>query len=114
MDRSACGVRLLLPALIALSTPACAPVRGGGPAVTPGVSFHFAQGSGPDTVVYRRSITSAGKDSVTGTRTVVRRVIEAADGTRLLEVEQRFPGGGGEIVDTALAEVHTLRAVAHR
>src|SRR6185503_19359107 len=31
-----------------------------------------------------------------------------------LEVEQRFPAGGGEIVDTALGELSTLRAVAHQ
>ena len=41
-------------------------------------------------------------------------VVDAPDHTRLLEVEQRFPGGGGEIVDTAIAELQTLRAVAHR
>jgi hypothetical protein len=32
----------------------------------------------------------------------------------LLEVEQRFPAGAGEIVDTAIADLGTLRAVAHR
>jgi len=48
-------------------------------------------------------------------RTVVLRVTRAPGGTRLLEVEQRFPAaGGGEIVDTAVADLQTLRAVAHR
>ncbi len=64
--------------------------------------------------MFQRSITRAGQDSSAGTRAVVLRVIEASSGTQLLEVEQRFPGGGAEIVDTALAELRTLRAVAHR
>lgn len=68
----------------------------------------------PDTAVFRRVITRGGRDSTAGTRTVVRRVVRGSDGTPLLEVEQRFPGGGGEIVDTALADLRTLRAVAHR
>jgi hypothetical protein len=29
-------------------------------------------------------------------------------------VEQRFPAGGGEIVDTSIAELPTLRALGHR
>jgi hypothetical protein len=74
----------------------------------------FGPTPGPDTIVYQRSITRAGQDSSAGTRTVVLRVIDAPRGTQLLEVEQRFPGAGGQIVDTALAELHTLRAVAHR
>jgi hypothetical protein len=44
---------------------------------------------------------------------VVRQVIQGADGTRLLEVEQRFPAGGGESVDTAIADLNTMRAVSH-
>ena len=40
--------------------------------------------------------------------------MDGPDRTQLLEVEQRFPAGGGEIVDTAVAELQTLRAVAHR
>jgi hypothetical protein len=44
----------------------------------------------------------------------VRRVVAGAGGAQLLEITQRFPGGGGEILDTALADLHTLRAVAHR
>jgi hypothetical protein len=81
--------------------------------VVPGLSVTVAQSSGPDTVIYRRSITRGGQDLTAGTRTLVRRVIAGAGGTRLLEVEQRFPGGGGEIVDTALADLRTLRAIAH-
>jgi len=83
-------------------------------AVVPRLDLHVTRGPGPDTVVYRRSITRAGLDSSAGTRTVVLQVIDGLAGTRLLEVEQRFPGGGGEIVDTAVAELRTLRPVAHR
>jgi hypothetical protein len=36
-----------------------------------------------------------------------------APGSTLLQVVQRFPGRGGEIVDTAVAELPTMRAVAH-
>lgn len=82
--------------------------------VVPGVVVHMDAAPGPDTVVFRRSITRGGVDSITGTRTVVSRVVRGQGGTRLLEIEQRFPGGGGEIVDTALADLGTLRAVAHR
>jgi len=80
----------------------------------PGLDVRLAHTSGPDTIVYQRSVTRSGQDSSAGTRTVVLRVIAAPGTTRLLEVEQRFPGGGGEIVDTALAELQTLRAVAHQ
>jgi hypothetical protein len=82
--------------------------------VIPGLAVKLNASRSPDTVVYRRSITRAGKDSVTGTRTVVTRVVAGQEGTRLLEVEQRFPGGGGMIVDTALAELSSARAVGHR
>ena len=82
--------------------------------VVPGVAVQVDRTSGPDTVVYARSITRDGQESSSGTRTVVRQVIPGPDGTRLLEVEQRFPAGGGEIVDTAIAELTTMRAVSHR
>jgi hypothetical protein len=72
------------------------------------------QPRGVDTVVYQRSITRAGRDSITGTRIVVSEVLDGPDRIPLLQVEQRFPAGGGEIVDTAVAELSTLRAVAHR
>jgi hypothetical protein len=84
------------------------------PPVVPGITLHAGQPRAADTVVYQRSITRAGKDTVAGTRTVVSRVVDGPDRTPLLEVEQRFPAGGGEIVDTAIAELRTLRAVAHR
>lgn len=84
------------------------------PSVVPRLNLQLPQLSGLDTVVYRRSITRGGRDSAAGTRTVVLRRIERPGRIPLLEVEQRFPGGGGEIVDTALAELRTLRAVAHR
>jgi len=67
-----------------------------------------------DTVVYARTVTAAGKDTSAGTRTVVSHIVVAPNGERLLEVVQRFPGGGGEIIDTAIADASTLSAVAHR
>jgi hypothetical protein len=82
--------------------------------VVPGIILHMAPAPGPDTVIYRRSITRGGVDSITGTRTVVMRIVAGQGGARLFEVVQRFPAGGGEIVDTALGDVGTLRAVAHR
>jgi hypothetical protein len=100
--------------LACLTIPACAHIQPAGPAVVPGLTVRLSPTPGPDTIVFRRLITRAGQDSSAGTRTVVLRVIEAPRSTRLLEVEQRFPGGGGEIVDTTLAELQTLRAVAHR
>lgn len=81
--------------------------------VVPGLALQIAEPRAVDTVVYRRSITREGRDSIAGTRTVVTRVVEAPGQAALLEVEQRFPGGGGEIVDTAIAELRTLRAVSH-
>ena len=101
-----------LPVVLAIAS-ACAraPSQSG---VVPGITVHVAPTPGSDTVVYRRTITRSGQDTAAGTRTVVRRVLEQPGGARLLEVEQRFPGGGGEIVDTALADLRTLRAIAHR
>ena len=66
----------------------------------------------PDTIVYQRVVTRDGRDSSNGTRTVVMSAI-SSNGSTFLQVEQRFPGRGGEIVDTAVAELATLRAVAH-
>lgn len=83
-------------------------------AVVPGLALHFMPAAGPDTIVFQRSITRSGQDSASGTRTVVLQVVRSAADGSLLEVEQRFPAGGGEIVDTAVAELRTLRAVAHR
>ncbi len=93
------------------------PARAGAQSVStvvPGITVSVATPRGADTVVYQRSITRAGKDTTAGTRTVVSRVLDAPDHTQLLEVEQRFPAGNGEIIDTALAELRTMRAVAHR
>lgn len=81
--------------------------------VVPGLAVHIAEPRDVDTVVYERSVTRDGRDSTAGTRTVVSHIVKGAD-EELLEIEQRFPGGGGEIVDTAIAELRTLRAVAHR
>lgn len=101
---------------LAFVLPLCAACHAAPPAVAvvPGLAVNVAPFSAPDTVIYRRSVTREGRDSTAGTRTVVRRVVAGADGARLLEVEQRFPGGGGLIVDTALADLRTLRAIAHR
>jgi hypothetical protein len=82
--------------------------------VVPGLRVSLPPFAGADTVVYQRTITRGGRDSASGTRTVVRSVVGALDGPPLLQVEQRFPGGGGQIVDTAVADFRTLRAVAHR
>ena len=106
-------VRLLESCLVCLALAACAPARRES-AVVPGLAVRVGQTPQSDTIVYQRSVTRAGRDSSAGTRTIVLRVLETSHGARLLEVEQRFPGGGGEIVDTAVAELGTLRAVAHR
>jgi hypothetical protein len=103
-----------LACLVGLAIPACAHVHSAPVGVVPGVSVRMGRLPNPDTIVFQRSITRAGQDSSAGTRTVVLHVIDVPRSTRLLEVVQRFPGGGGEIVDTALAELGTLRAVAHR
>jgi hypothetical protein len=97
--------------VVVLAGFACAPHRADR-AVMPGLPLRFHHPTGSDTIVYQRSISRAGQDSSNGTRTVVMTAIWA-EGSPLLQVEQRFPGGGGEIVDTALAELGTLRAVAH-
>ncbi len=99
--------------LVSLGTLACMRAHPADLAVVPGLPVRLAESQWPDTIIYQRSITRAGQDSTAGTRTVVLRVVDA-DRARLLEVEQRFPGGGGEIVDTAVADLHSLRAVAHR
>ena len=98
--------------LFVLVVAACATVQRQS-SVVPGLSVQVDRPLGPDTIVYQRSITRAGQDSNAGTRTVVLRVVRSAHADQL-QVEQRFPGGGGEIVDTAIAELATMRAVAHR
>ncbi len=105
---------LALASLLIVALPARVRAQGETPSVVPGITVRVGQLHGADTVVYQRSITRAGKDTTAGTRTVVSRVVNGPDRTPLLEVEQRFPAGGGEIVDTAVAELRTLRAVAHR
>ena len=105
---------VLVLGLMMLVAPSCAHAPGGGPAVVPGLIVRVDQTPGPDTVVYQRTITRAGRDTSAGTRTVVLQVRHGPGGAPLLEVEQRFPGGGGEIVDTAVADLGTLRAVAHQ
>jgi hypothetical protein len=96
----------------ALTFSGCAHV---GPPLTPvvlGVAMRLATGRLPDTVLFRRSVTRAGRDSSAGTRTVVVQSRRSPNGGRLIEVE-RFPGGGGTIVDTAVADLATLKALAH-
>src|SRR6185295_13926495 len=97
--------QILAPGLVIAVGAACAHAPRETAAVVPGLAVRVEQTARPDTIVYRRSITQAGRDTNAGTRTVVLRVIDGPAGVRLLEVEQRFPGGGGEIVDTALADV---------
>lgn len=98
----------------ALSVSACAHTAPA-PAVVPGLAVKFETSAAADTVVYRRSIRTGTRDSSAGSRTVVLRIDRpAARGIQHLEVEQRFPAGGGIIVDTAVAELPGLRAVAHR
>lgn len=99
--------------LSALSVAACAHVAPT-PAVVPGLAVRFETSAAADTVVYRRSILTGVRDSSAGSRTVVLRIDRSAGGIQHLEVEQRFPVGGGIIVDTAVAELPGLRAVAHR
>ena len=82
--------------------------------VVPGLALHPVSRTDADTIVFARSITRAGHDSTGGMRRVVIHILHPRSRPPLLEVEQLFPGGGGEIVDTALAELATLRAVAHR
>ncbi len=82
--------------------------------VVPGVRVEIPKPRDVDTVIYQRSIRSGNRDSLAGTRTVVSRVVRGAEQVQLIEVEQRFPAGGGEIVDTAIAELRSLRAVSHR
>lgn len=91
---------------------ACAPQHSTS-TVVPGLDVRMQRPGHADTVVYQRSVTRAGQDSSTGTRTVVLSTV-AASSNRLFQVEQRFPGRGGEIVDTAVTEIGTLRAVAHQ
>lgn len=93
---------------------ACAHPQPDQSAVVPGLALQVRQSPGPDTVVYQRSITRAGQDSAAGTRTVVLQIVRSPAHASLLQVEQRFPGGGGEIIDTAVAELSTFAAVAHR
>jgi hypothetical protein len=105
--------RKLLACVLSVAISACAPTHAED-SVVPGLSVRLGRAPAADTIVFQRSISRAGQDSSAGTRAVVLRVRNAVRGIQLLEVEQRFPGGGGEIVDTAVAELHTLRAVAHR
>lgn len=112
--RSRATTPLVLAASLAL--PLCTACGGPSPAVSvvPGLLVAIPAVPVGDTVVFRRVISRGGRDSIAGTRTVVRRIVRRPERAPLLEVEQRFPGGGGEIVDTALADLRTLRAVAHR
>ena len=105
--------RLSVAALAILALPSAA-LSQQAPQVVPGLAVRYTARPGTDTVVFQRSITRAGQDTSAGTRTVVFQVTHGGDHQAWLEVEQRFPAGGGEIVDTAIADLATLRAVAHR
>lgn len=106
--------RSSLVGLFVFVVPACATVQHAQSPVVPGLALQVERPGAAETVVYQRSITRAGQDSSAGTRTVVLQVVQSLDHGEVLQVVQRFPGGGGEIVDTAIAELSTLRAVAHR
>jgi hypothetical protein len=108
--RSTSGIILLVVAIGATS--ACTPKSPEHRALLKtGVKVRAPKGV--HTVVYQRTITREGKDSAAGKRTVISRVITSPQGQKQLEVVQRFPGGGGIIVDTAVAELKTLFAVSH-
>ncbi|HET7039491.1 MAG TPA: hypothetical protein VFH97_06360 [Gemmatimonadales bacterium] len=114
MARTRKSPRWPLALSLAVLAAACAHRTAEAPPVVPGLDLRLPVTGGPDTIVYARSVTSAdGGSTRAGTRTVVLRVVGTGGRARLLEVVQRFPGGGGEIVDTALAELGTLRAVEH-
>jgi len=108
------SVRRALCAAALVSLPAAATAQQTEPNVVAGLTLSIAVPSRPDTIVYRRIVTRLGKDSSTGTRTVVIQGTQARDGTPLLQVVQRFPAGMGVIVDTAIADARSFRAIAHR
>ena len=112
--RAAQSRRFVSSLLTLVAVVACAHNAAPVASVVPGLALTMKVSRSPDTIVYRRSITRAARDSITGTRTVVMRVVSDESRTRLLQVEQRFPGGGGTIVDTAVAELQSARAVGHR
>jgi hypothetical protein len=105
---------LILACCFVAALPLRVSAQGETQSVVPGVIVRVNNPVGSDTVVYQRSVTRSGKDTAAGTRTVVSRIVEGPDHAPQLNVEQRFPAGGGEIVDTAIADLRTLRAVAHR
>jgi len=112
--RSGAAAALFILASLAIVAPTCLRAQSSTASVVPGIVVHVERPRDIDTVVYQRSITRAGKDTAAGTRTVVSWVSRGPEGEQLLTVEQRFPAGTGEIVDTAIADLQTLRAVAHR
>jgi hypothetical protein len=76
--------------------------------VVPGLALAPARVTA-DTVVFDRSVVRGDSVTPSGTRTAVVRQVG-----RELVVEQRFPAGAGTIVDTAVADVRTWRALEHR
>jgi hypothetical protein len=84
-----------------------------GTPVLPGLRIYINQSPQRDTVVFQRTVTRNGQDSSAGVRTVVTRAIVDRPGAHLVEIEQRFPAGKSEIVDTSINQLHTMRAVAH-
>lgn len=112
--RSSCAAALSILASLDLVVAARLPAQSSTASVAPDINIHVDKPRAIDTVVYQRSITRAGKDTAAGTRTVVSWASQGPEGEQLLTVEQRFPAGTGEIVDTAIADLRTLRAVAHR
>jgi len=107
-------VTLAIPCVALLTSRPSVAAAQAEPNVVTGLTLRMPAPARPDTIVYQRSVTKQGKDSSTGTRTVVVQQIQARDGTPLLQVVQRFPAGMGVIVDTAIADARSFRAVAHR
>jgi hypothetical protein len=104
---------LTMAAAVVLASPSARAQGVEGTPVVPGLTIYINQSPKRDTVVYQRTVTLNGKDSSAGVRTVVSRAIVDRPGAHLVEIEQRFPAGTSQIVDTSINQLHTMRAVAH-
>jgi hypothetical protein len=103
----------MLATAVAVASPSVRAQGVEGTPVVPGLTIYINQGVQRDTVVFSRTISRNGQDSSAGVRTVVTRAVIDRPGAHLVEIEQRFPAGTGEIVDTSINQLHTMRAVAH-
>ena len=104
---------LMLATAIVLASPSVRAQGVEGTPVVPGLTIYINQDTRRDTVVFARTVTRNGQDSSAGVRTVVARAVVDRPGAHLVEIEQRFPAGTSEIVDTSINQLHTMRAVAH-